>query len=588
MERNGINNVTNVAACGECTRDGDCFDALTTAFSDCKCECAGGGHGEHCLPLDLPRVGGYSRSVDRCKSSVDGCNRTVDRQNRTVACPALGVTTPSGRGLTLADIRTSSAAPKKLTVALPPGFRWARDTDLRPYLSFALASVAQPEGFSGQWGTMLRNATWERNATNPHAVLELTLPVDDRYFVGVDEKIVLRYVPRALHGGCSGMLQGEFTITSNTPPGLTRALLLLDGIGAGTAAMAVAAGGGFGLLVDMQTLGVFAMMKCTPAWERGGLALLPYFLSVFAGLGPLWMVAGNALIVAAFACVHYAATVAYRRCRGTDATSAWAAMRFPGLTYVVAYVMHPGICICSVFILAMPDAQLQHYVVGSIGVLYGLAFPAGVCLFLTRRCQADFTEYTAFSTRPLLVRWLYPVGYWGPPVQQQMYGGVLAQVRGGGAHRCVFELSLLCLVGALAALQPPVEKCSHLYFCMATVLLLGAGVLLYANMMRSLFLTVMHTAGLALLGALCLTNAAGYLLPGDGWVRAHAVIVLLLLCVLLAVTTYNLALWYVESRNWRHLRERQKVMDTSSTGSDHTEKEKNNGDEAASPVGSAA
>ncbi|RNE97254.1 dispersed gene family protein 1 (DGF-1), partial [Trypanosoma rangeli] len=54
MERNGINNVTNVAACGECTRDGDCFDALTTAFSDCKCECAGGGHGDVCAPVAAP------------------------------------------------------------------------------------------------------------------------------------------------------------------------------------------------------------------------------------------------------------------------------------------------------------------------------------------------------------------------------------------------------------------------------------------------------------------------------------------------------------------------------------------------------
>ncbi|RNE97253.1 dispersed gene family protein 1 (DGF-1), partial [Trypanosoma rangeli] len=36
------------------TRDGDCFDALTTAFSDCKCECAGGGHGDVCAPVAAP------------------------------------------------------------------------------------------------------------------------------------------------------------------------------------------------------------------------------------------------------------------------------------------------------------------------------------------------------------------------------------------------------------------------------------------------------------------------------------------------------------------------------------------------------
>ncbi|EKF26142.1 dispersed gene family protein 1 (DGF-1), putative, partial [Trypanosoma cruzi marinkellei] len=36
LELNGITNVTRVAACGECTKDGDCFAPLTTAAIDCK------------------------------------------------------------------------------------------------------------------------------------------------------------------------------------------------------------------------------------------------------------------------------------------------------------------------------------------------------------------------------------------------------------------------------------------------------------------------------------------------------------------------------------------------------------------------
>ncbi|RNF02116.1 putative dispersed gene family protein 1 (DGF-1) [Trypanosoma conorhini] len=286
------------------------------------------------------------------------------------------------------------------------------------------------------------------------------------------------------------------------------------------------------------------------------------------------MVVGNMLIVAVFGGLHYAATVAYRRCRGVDAADAWAALRFPSLTYLVACAMHPGICACSVLLLATPGAEPQHYVVGVVGALYGVAFPAGVCLFLTRRGQAEFMEYTAFATRPLPVRWLYPVGYWGPPAQLRMCGGALAQVRGGGAYRCVFELSVLCLVGVLAALQPPLERCSLLYFCMAAVLFLAAAVTLCVNMMRSLFQTVMHTAGLALLGTLCLFNAAAYRAPGDGWVRAYAAIALLLLCVLLAVTVYNLVLWYVESRNWRHLREQRKAPVPCPPYNSDAEKEK--------------
>ncbi|EKF27595.1 dispersed gene family protein 1 (DGF-1), putative, partial [Trypanosoma cruzi marinkellei] len=54
LELNGITNVTTVAACGECTKDGDCFAPLTTAVSDCKCECAAGGHGDVCVPAPVP------------------------------------------------------------------------------------------------------------------------------------------------------------------------------------------------------------------------------------------------------------------------------------------------------------------------------------------------------------------------------------------------------------------------------------------------------------------------------------------------------------------------------------------------------
>ncbi|EKF28897.1 dispersed gene family protein 1 (DGF-1), putative, partial [Trypanosoma cruzi marinkellei] len=54
LELYGITSVTTVAACGECTKEGDCFAPLTTAVSDCKCECAAGGHGDVCVPAPVP------------------------------------------------------------------------------------------------------------------------------------------------------------------------------------------------------------------------------------------------------------------------------------------------------------------------------------------------------------------------------------------------------------------------------------------------------------------------------------------------------------------------------------------------------
>ncbi|EKF26044.1 dispersed gene family protein 1 (DGF-1), putative [Trypanosoma cruzi marinkellei] len=302
-------------------------------------------------------------------------------------------------------------------------------------------------------------------------------------------------------------------------------------------------------------------MSCAPAWERASNALLPYFLSVFAALDPLWMVVGNALLVAVFGCVHYGVTAAYQRWRGVDAASAWAAMRFPSLTYVVAYVMHPGICVFSAFLLTMPDAQVLHYVIGAVGVLYGAAFPAGVCYFVLHHCDAEFKEYKEFSRKPLHKRLFYPVGYWYPAAQQRMYGGVFSHVRGGKAHMCVFQLLVLCVMGLFSALHPSVENCHVQYFCMAALQFLGAGVIAFTKMMRSAFLTVMHTAGFVLLGTLCIVNAANHLLPGDDAVRGHAAILLLLLCVVFAITVYSIVLWYVESRNWRALREQQKSPD---------------------------
>ncbi|EKF98068.1 dispersed gene family protein 1 (DGF-1), putative, partial [Trypanosoma cruzi] len=54
LELSGITNVTTVAACGECTKDGDCFAPLTAAVVDCKCQCAAGGHGDACVPAPVP------------------------------------------------------------------------------------------------------------------------------------------------------------------------------------------------------------------------------------------------------------------------------------------------------------------------------------------------------------------------------------------------------------------------------------------------------------------------------------------------------------------------------------------------------
>ncbi|EAN88710.1 dispersed gene family protein 1 (DGF-1), putative, partial [Trypanosoma cruzi] len=54
LELSGITNVTTVAGCGECTKEGDCFAPLTTEVIDCKCQCAAGGHGDACVPAPVP------------------------------------------------------------------------------------------------------------------------------------------------------------------------------------------------------------------------------------------------------------------------------------------------------------------------------------------------------------------------------------------------------------------------------------------------------------------------------------------------------------------------------------------------------
>ncbi|RNC36339.1 dispersed gene family protein 1 (DGF-1) [Trypanosoma cruzi] len=219
-------------------------------------------------------------------------------------------------------------------------------------------------------------------------------------------------------------------------------------------------------------------------------------------------------------------------------------MRFPSLTYVVAHAMHLGVFFGSVLALAMPGARVQHRVVGVVGVLYGVAFFAGVCYLIARHTGASFTKYWQFLRKPLHERLLYPVGYWHPAAQQRMYGGMLTNMRDSHVYWCVFQLSVLCVVCLIAAVHPPVGGCHVQYFCMAAVLLAGAGVVAFTNMMRSAFLTV-----------LCVVSAANHLAPSDGGARAYAAIVLLLTTVVLAVTVYGVVVWYVEDRHWQELRE---------------------------------
>ncbi|KAF5220233.1 hypothetical protein ECC02_006793 [Trypanosoma cruzi] len=564
-------------ACGVCDADVRCFAAATRAMSaSCGCRCAEGGYGRDCLPVYLPHVDGCNRthgmpllshtatltetrsltptptpslSTAHYSPAQYGPTETLQvtetvalSPTRTptasvsstpwwsdVACPTLAVTTTAAGGsLTQNDIRGGgSAVPTLLMVALPPPFRWARDPQLGTHLSFVPVSTAQPSGFGGPWGAMLRNATWVRNATNPSTVLELAVPVHRGYFIAADETIVIRCDAAAVSGGCKGVLLGSFTIRSNTLPAAASALSAITGVVAGAAAVAVVVTGGLGSILEMQALGVFARMSCASAQERASTVALPYFLSVFAALDPLWMVVGNALLAAVFGCVHCGVTAAFQRWRGVDAASAWAAMRFPSLTYVVAQAMRLGIFFGSVLALAMPGARVQHRVVGVFGVLYGAAFPAGVCYFIARHVGARFTKYWQFSRKPLHERLLYPVGYWHPAAQQRMYGGMLTNMRGSYVYWCVFQLSVLCVVCLIAAVHPPVGGCHALYFCMAAVLL----------------------------AALCLFSAANHLAPSDGGARAYVAIVLLLAAVLLAVTVYGVVVWYVEDCHWQELRE---------------------------------
>lgn len=379
-------------------------------------------------------------------------------------------------------------------------------------------------------------------------------------------------------------MQGAFTVEANIPAGLTHALLVLSNVGAGAAALVVTAGGAAALLLDAQVFGMFAMMTCAPAWERESFKTLPYFLSVFAELGNLWMVVGNALIIIVFGCVHYAATVVYSRCRGVDsATDAWVAMRFPNLTYLVAYIMHSGICVGSVLLLVNPETKVRDYVVGAFGAAYGVAFPAAVLYFIFRHNKAEFLEYTEFSKRSRLVRWMYPAGYWSSPKQNDMYGFVYMQVRGKHACGGIFLLCVLCLVGVVAALPPLGGTCHVSYFTMATILFMGACVVLVTNMMRSVFMTVMSAASLLLLSALCYSNAGGYLEPSDGWVRAHALILLLLLGVLLAIAVYIVVIWIMETYMWGPLRVQRKHS-CEPACLDNAEKGKNVDPEPVSPV----
>ncbi|KEG10670.1 dispersed gene family protein 1 (DGF-1) [Trypanosoma grayi] len=544
----GIVGHTRTVACDTCDTDIKCFAAATDPTlspSSCNCHCTKGGYGSECLPVHLPRTA--------------GCNRTV-------SCPSLGVWALKGGNVTLDDIRNVGAEPPRLVVALPPPFRWASDTDLRPYLQFVLTSRPQPTGFSGPWGEMLRNATWGRGSGESLSVLELALPPHESYFVGVDEEILVEYGPRALYGGCTGSMRGLFKVESNTPPRLMRALSVVGGVGAGTSVVAVAVAGGVSLILEAQMFAVFEQMSCVSAHEHASMEALPYFLSPFVDLGPLWMVVGNALIVVVFGCLHFALTFAFQRWRGVDAVSAWVSLRFPALSYIVACLMHPGVFVGSMLMLSMPNAEAQHYVVGVLGALYGVAFPFGVCYFISRHTNAKFMEYSTFSKKSPWVRWLYPAGYWSLPEEQRMYSFIFTSVRGGYVYGCVFGLMVLCLVGVIAGVQPPADKCHAPYFSMAAVLLAAAALMAITNMMRSVFLTVMHTAGFVLLGVVCFINAAWALSPSDDSVRAFAAILLLLVCVVIGTAVYSIGLWYVESRYWKALRETPKLPNGDAAG----------------------
>ena len=416
----------------------------------------------------------------------------------------------------------------------------------------ALDNGGQPGGFFGPWGGLFRNMSWELDP-NGFTILNGTIPGYSEYFVSLPETYIIHISSDAILNGCEGFVLATFTVIPDSGSGLINVLPTIStSVATGAVALTLISGGS-GAGIDAQALAVFSLMSCASSVEAKQSGPLRYFLSPFADVGLFAMLGGNFGIIAFFSGLQMLLAKNLRMKRRIDVFSSFAAVRFPKYSFIIASFLQQGIAFSSFVMIAR---SVRHGVdpleiaIGTLGSLYVVAFPIAVRQGISVFARVTFVKYWQFKKKSPFVRWLYPLGYWQPLPQRQVFGSMFCNMKGKYIFWGTFQMNVLVIVTAISAVTPPRDMCHVQYLCMAGVLFAAALIAGVLDPMRSPLQTVLAVCSLSCLGTIMVVNAVNVIQPSSTTSSAITYLSLVQVFIMLVTLSYNTIIFYAESKIW--------------------------------------
>eukprot|EP00658_Telonema_sp_P-2_P031172 TRINITY_DN2338_c0_g2_i6.p1 TRINITY_DN2338_c0_g2~~TRINITY_DN2338_c0_g2_i6.p1 ORF type:complete len:622 (-),score=134.75 TRINITY_DN2338_c0_g2_i6:671-2536(-) len=300
--------------------------------------------------------------------------------------------------------------------------------------------------------------------------------------------------------------------------------------------------------LDLQAIGVLFQSECSSTLDTRTGSPIKYFISPFYDTGVAGIIFGNLAFMILLSGVQFIVAQVIQRKRGIARVDAWAAVRFPSLSYGVVQLFYMGICVGT--FMGLGSAEMGDVVVGVIGLVFSVAIPSLVVFVIYRVPEARFIQYTQFLSKKAYHRWLFPVGYWTPAAVSQSYRRLFGNMNRDRKYFCIMPM-VVSFLASLAMFGLSSINCEVRLGMAAGVFFLAAAVTVISQFGRSICLTMLTFASYCMLGILAVLMMKSYSNPSQSLVSAKLAVCILQIMLVILIAAYQISTKVFEHKYWR-------------------------------------
>ena len=385
-----------------------------------------------------------------------------------VPCPTVSIESP----VIMTDAMFASQR-ISVQLVLPKAFKWWNSPwryDGYAFIRFSVdpSPLPQPFGFERVLGSRLNEYNFSFVEDNgQYQRLKVVFPIAPEYSILVGETVHVQVALSAIEHKCLGPAAfGSFHVAASSTASF---LSLVNVFGVVGGAVSIANSGS----ADAQLLALIGLSPCATAAARASASSIQYLLSPFVQYGLAAMIAGNVGLVFGVwliqKCIAEHILLPRIKRQGNSVSSsavpplyaAWAKLRFPNLTFIVAMFLHQGTT-AAVFVSFGSSVQ-ANIAVGVLGLLYVLAFYIAIKHIRSVERSAPNSVRGKFILYKLPYgyyrRLFYPIGQWTTTEFRQCFGRVFGSMQSKFVWWSLYPSIMIILFNVINSISFNREHC---------------------------------------------------------------------------------------------------------------------------------